>query len=76
MNFIHEDLKDYISTDLGRHLNKATDIATNTGITALALAGTGLAAPAIGLWSGILAGTTGIVVAGIYTVKTIKTIKG
>jgi hypothetical protein len=62
-------------TNVATKLNVATDIATNTAITVLALAGTGIAAPAIGLWSGILAGTTGVVIAGVYTANTIVTIK-
>ncbi len=68
--------KKYARDDFGRHLNKATDIATNTAISGLAIAGAGILAPSVGVATGILAGTSGLVVAGVYTVKTIKTLKG
>ena len=68
--------KDYVRDDFGRHLNKATDIATNTAISVTAIAGAGVLIPTLGVATGILAGTSGLVVAGVYTVKTIKTIKG
>ena len=53
-------------------VDKVTDIVTDGSIVVLALAGTGIAAPAIGVWSGILAGTSGIVVASIFGLKTVK----
>ena len=62
-------------TNVASKLNATTDIATNTAITVLAIAGTGIAAPAIGLWTGALAGLSGVVIAGVYTAKTIVTIK-
>ena len=52
--------------------DKVTDIVTDGTIVVLALAGTGVAAPALGIWSGLLAGTTGVAIAGFYGLKTVK----